>query len=142
MAGHGSPPKFPEDRANRVPLARGEWLTLPPLSKKVLPPLPKGEWSTRTKRAWNAWRSSWVTAAYGPDEITMAIELAYLFEAMVQDTDYKSAGEVRQWLDRLGLTLKGKRDLRLRLEESEIPTSASKTEDEDFTGLRLVDEAV
>lgn len=141
MAGHGPAPKAPEERASYKVPERGDWLTLPPLARKVLPPLPKGEWSARTRRIWNAWRASWVTAAYGPDEVAMAVELAYLFEAMVENTDYKSAGEVRQWMDRLGLTLKGKRDLRLRLAPTDAATKTDDVDDE-FDGLRLVDDAV
>lgn len=137
----GPAPKYPEDRSGTKVPERGEWVTLGPMPKPILPPLPKGDWSVRTRKAWKAWRSDWTTQAYGPAEIAMAVELAYLFEAMVTDTDYKSAAEVRQWLDRLGLTLKGKRDLRLRTATVET-TPATDTADDDFEGLRLVDEAV
>src|SRR5688500_14770758 len=115
MAGQGPPPKFPEDRANRVAPQRGEWLTLSPLVKPILPPLPRrargeGAWSTRTNRSWNAWRKDWATGAYGPSEIARAVELAYVYEEAVRDSKPARWAEVRQWMDGMAITMKGKRD--------------------------------
>lgn len=146
MAGHGAAPKFPEERASYKVPERGDWLSLPPLTKAVLPALPRrakgeGAWSSRTNRMWTAWRKDWATGAYGAAEIAMAVELAYVYEDAVRDSKPTRWAEVRQWMDRLGLTLKGKRDLRLRLVAS-APTSRASAPDQDFEGLRLVDEAV
>jgi hypothetical protein len=90
---------------------------------------------------WSAWRGDWVTGAYGPAEIAMAVELAYVYEDAVRDSKPTRWSEVRQWMDRLGLTMKGKRDLRLRLESTSAAAPATH-DGEDFSGLRLVDEAV
>jgi hypothetical protein len=147
MAGHGPPPKAPEERVSyRVP-ERGDWLTLPPLAKPVLPVLPRrprgeGPWSIRTNRMWSAWRRDWVTGAYDPAEIAMAVELAYLYEDAVRSSKPACWAEARQWMDRLGLTMKGKRDLRLRLESTAVVPAVAGGQDGDFEGLRLVDEAV
>lgn len=144
MPGRGPAPKAPEERASsRIP-ERGDWLTLPPLEKPVLPALPRrskgeGPWSVRTNRMWSAWRRDWVTGAYGEAELAMAVELAYVYEDAVRDSKPTRWAEVRQWMDRLGLTMKGKRDLRLRLA---ITAAAAPTmrQTDDFLGLRLVDE--
>lgn len=144
MAGQGPAPKAPEDRASQKVPQRGEWLTLPPLERSVLPALPKrardeGSWSERTKRVWAAWRKSWVTGCYGDAEISMCLELAYVYEDAVRDSKPTRWAEVRQWMDRLGLTMKGQRDLRLRLAEPEREVSRPVAT---FSSLRLVDDAV
>jgi hypothetical protein len=118
MAGRGRAPKPPEQRRNRTPPARGEWVDLPELEKAVLPLLPKrpkgtGKWSARTRSAWMAWRADPVTAQYGPADIQAAIDLAYVYEEWVRGRPV--ADEIRQRQDRLGLNPKGKRDLRWRL---------------------------
>lgn len=148
MAGHGPPPKAPEERASYKVPERGDWLTLPPLAKPVLPALPRrakgeGAWSPRTQRMWNAWRKSWVTGSYGTDEIAMAVELAYIYEIAVRDPKPPRLAEVRQWMDRLGFTMKGKRDLRLRLAASDAKdTGRTKSTGTGPAPLRLVDDAL
>lgn len=148
MAGHGPPPKAPEDRVSLKVPERGDWQTLPALTKPVLPALPRrargeGPWSTRTQRSWNAWRRDWATGSYGPAEIAMALELAYAYEEAVRAPVPTRWSEIRKWMDGLALTMKGKRDLRLRLGEPTAATPTTSTEPEDeFEGLRLVDDAV
>lgn len=143
MAG---PPPQEKRRRRNIP-ARGEWVDLDPLSRRMLPDLPKrnpelGDWSDRTKRAWEAWSQDPVTAEYGPAEIQNAIDLAYLYEEWVRGEG--EPNEVRQWLDRLGLNAKGKRDLRFRLrksdddEEEEKAPAARKRDSHDGRRARLV----
>lgn len=146
MAGRGPAPKAPDDRARSNTPERGDWVSLPPLERPVLPALPKrsrgeGVWSPRTKRIWSAWRADWVTGSYGPAEVAMAVELAYVYEDAVRESKPTRWAEVRQWMDRLGLTMKGKRDLRLRLVEAAEPAKASSSSPT-FGALRLVDDAV
>lgn len=145
MAGHGPAPKAPEERASLKVPERGDWVTLLPLTKPVLPPLPRrargeGEWSPRTRRMWDAWRKDWVTGAYGPAEIAWAIDLAYVYEDAVRAHRPPMWAEARQWMDRLGLTMKGKRDLRLRLGEPAATKSGPTGPKGGFSGLRLVDD--
>jgi hypothetical protein len=145
MAGRGPAPKDADQRARANPPERGEWVGLPPLDTPVLPLLPKRTakeepWSARTRRTWASWREDWVTGAFGPSEIAMAIDLAYVFEDAVRDSKPTRWAEVRQWMDRLGLTMKGKRDLRLTLVAPEILEAADA--EDPFAGLRLVDDAV
>jgi hypothetical protein len=143
MAGQGPAPKNPDERARTHAPLRGEWQTLGPLTEPVLPPLPRrgkgeGTWSARTQRIWEAWRTDWVTGAYGPAEVAMAVELAYIYEDAVRESRYTTWAEARQWMDRLGLTMKGKRDLRLRPAVPEAPVEQQATNG--FASLRLVDD--
>jgi hypothetical protein len=111
---------------------RGEWVTLAPLEAPVLPALESlhegWAWHPRTVAAWDAWRLDPVTAQFGPAEVAAAVELAWLTDEFasgnVQDQegeervgrfDRVSASELRLRMDGLGLSLKGKRDLRLRV---------------------------
>lgn len=128
MAGQGPAPKDPSERAGHIVPKRGEWQDLPPLEGPVLPALPDGEWSDRTRAIWAAWREDWVTGSFGPGEIAMALELATLHNEAVEDPKrvVQRWAEVRQWMDRLGFTMKGKRDLRLRLAEKREPAAKAK----------------
>ena len=143
MGGHGRPPKDPETRAGRHIPTRGEWQTLPPLDAPILPLLPNrgkgnGRWSALTRDAWEGWRVDWVTGAYGPAEISLAVQAIHLYEQAVRKNQPSMWGEVRQWMDRLGLTLRGKRDLRFRLAESDAVREQPKA----GKVLRLVNDAV
>lgn len=65
---------------------------------------------------WTSWRKDPATTQYGPAEIALAIQLAWLFEAYVRGEEKHS--EVRLIMDSLGLTPKGKRDLRWRIPQA------------------------
>ena len=103
-------------RRRNIP-ARGEWIDLPPLERPVLPELPErgdGEaWSAMTQATWEAWRRDPVTAQYSPADIAYALDAIRLYDRMTP----RSANEVRLRMDGLGLTPKGKRDLRWRVVE-------------------------
>lgn len=121
MAGRGPAPKAPEDRRRRNAPTGGEWVTLPELTTAVLPALPtrgkgRGSWSARTRAAWNAWRSDPVTSQYGPADVQLAVDLAWLYEEWVREPTAALAAEIRQRQDALGLTPKGRQDRRWRLE--------------------------
>jgi hypothetical protein len=129
MAGRGPAPKNPAHRRNHHAPARGDWLNLEPLRKPVLPPLPtrtkaEGPWSARTQRLYAGWRQDPVTAIFGENETGLTIELAYLEEELVRGTN-SLASEVRQRADGLGLTPKGKRDLRYRVLQPVIAPGAA-----------------
>jgi hypothetical protein len=119
----GPPPKPRHMRRHRAQPARGEWVELEPLERPVLPPLPRrgrgqGPWSARTRQLWEGYRADPATALFGASEIAQAVEIAYVHEELVRDPAKSSlAAEVRFREDRLGLSLKGKRDLRLRIVE-------------------------
>lgn len=150
MAGHGPAPKQPDQRRNRHEPQRGEWVELAALAERVLPELPappdlivrvqgksprrvKRPWSSRTLAAWEAWARDPVTGVYGPAEIAAVVELAFVMEEYVRGLG--SPNEVRLRMDGLGLSPKGKRDLRYRVDlngdaepsrPSRAPTSSSK----------------
>lgn len=126
MAGQGPPPS--DQRRRRPAPSRGDWTDLEPLKKPVLPTLPKrkkgeGGWPAETRAAWNAWRRDPVTAMYSESDIAYALDTIRLHAAMTATT----ANEVRLRMDALGLTPKGKRDLRWRIaEHEESGTDAAK----------------
>lgn len=66
---------------------------------------------------WKGWQRDPATTQYGPGTIALAIQLAWLFEDYVRGEEKFS--EVRLVMDGLGLTEKGKRDLRWK-----VPTPA------------------
>jgi hypothetical protein len=70
---------------------------------------------------YDAWRLDPITATFGPSEVAATVELARLTDEFESggDPDLKfqrvAPSELRLRMDGLGLTLKGKRDLRVRL---------------------------
>jgi hypothetical protein len=159
----GPAPKPAWQRRRRAAPAGGEWRSLPPLEKPVLPPLPKhwagGTWCSRTRAVWKAWRDDWATGAYGPADVVMCIELAYLYDEAVRAGVPSHWAEVRHWCDGLGLTPKGKQNLRWRLDESggdgggELASAEALADyrarldridkaDSRFAGLVLIDDVV
>lgn len=144
MAGQGPAPKLPEQRAGHIVPKRGEWQDLPPLVAPVLPAL-EGEWPDRTLALWDAWRADWVTGCFGSAEIAMSVELASLHREALADPKNSVTrwAEIRQWMDRLGFTMKGKRDLRLRLAEKPVvEVSKSKKRSASLHLVDATDDAV
>ena len=115
MAGRGPAPKANRQRHGAP--TRGEWIDLPYLENPVLPELPAGDWSQRTRDAWDSWRKDSVTSQYSRADIQAAVDLAYVYEQWVNEPTIAIASEIRQRQDRLGLNPKGKRDLRWRTSE-------------------------
>jgi hypothetical protein len=135
MAGRGPAPKAFEQRRNHHEPLRGEWITVAANAKSRLPALPRGSWSTRAKHAWKAWSSDPVTSLYGPADVQLALDLAYLYEQWVEVGGSKLAGEIRQRQDGLGLSPKGKQDRRWCV-SAEAPMAD--TEDAEVVVLRAV----
>lgn len=125
MAGRGPAPKHPSQRRNRAAPQRGEWHDLPPLEGPVLPEITEGVWSERTLSAWAAWRSDPATQMYSPADVQLAIDLAYVYEQWVDEPSAALASEIRQRLDGLGLSPKGKQDRRWRIAAEEIDEPAA-----------------
>ena len=114
MAGTGPAPKFPEERANRIKPQRGEWREVSIPAVSILPELPDDvRWSTRTQRIWKGWQQDPATTMFGPSEIAMCTKLAFQYEKAIGDRVPWNI--VTAWMDKLGLTPKGKLDLRLRV---------------------------
>lgn len=105
MAGRGAAPKPADQRRNRHAPQRGEWVDLEPLKKPVLPPYDEA-WSVK-RWMWDGWRRDPVTSQYAPADLMAVRELAEMFYEL-------KPNEQRLRMDGLGLTPKGKRDLRWR----------------------------
>lgn len=124
MAGRGPAPA--ENRRRRNEPARGEWVDLPPLERPVLPELPErtdGEaWSGRAVTLWAAWRADPVTQVWSPADIAYALDTIALYEAAADS----KPNEVRLRMDGLGLTPKGKRDLRYRVASAPVEQQSVK----------------
>lgn len=135
MAGNGPAPKDPAQRRRRNAPERGDWVTLKPLEHPVLDPLPvlDGEdlWSARTSETWEAWRNDPVTATWSPADRAYAMDTILIHQMVYgPEGDVARANELRLRMDSLGLTPKGKRDLRYRLaaaDEDDEADSGSKT---------------
>lgn len=128
----GRLPKDPGQRRRYNQPARGEWIDLKPLEETVLPELDEDwlEWTTTrdkdgnpievrrgvSRRMWEAWRRSPVTSQYGPEDIAACCYLAEAFHSLSDASRFAM-------MDRLGLTPKGKRDLRWRT-PAEVKTLA------------------
>ncbi len=126
MSGIGPAPAETRRRKNEP--GRGDWVTLEPLKKKVLPALPKrtkaeGPWPAITKTAWAAWRADPVTQLYGPADVSFALDTIRLHAMMTPS----SANEVRLRMTALGLTPEGKIKLRIRIGEPADQTEPEKT---------------
>ncbi len=123
----GPPPKPPEHRRNRSAKRFGEFVDLPPATTDPAPPMPHPApnypWSERTRAAWSAWWSDPVAAMWTPADYESLSQLVQLTEYM-NHGDVRLAPEVRLRMDGLGLTLKGKRDLRWRVVAPDAPSFA------------------
>lgn len=114
----GFAPKDPGVRRNRVKPARGEWIDLPVATHPV-PALPKraagtGRWSALTKSAWTSWWSDPASTQWSEADVGSLEAVVFLMEDFYRG-EYKVAAEIRLRTDGLGLTQKGKRDLRWRI---------------------------
>lgn len=137
MAGRGPAPKPEGQRRRQNVPERGEWADLPPLEAPVLPELDSSrDWHPRTTALWDAWRVDPASGMFGPAEIAAAVELAWLVDEFatgnvrVEGEDRQAArervtpAELRLRMDGLGLTAKGKRDLRWRSTAEHAPADA------------------
>ncbi len=117
----GPAPKSAEQRRRYNQPARGEWVDLEPLDEPILREYDP-DWATRVvvtddgveevpsgcrRQMWEAWRNSPVTAQYGVEDIAAIEELAASFYLLPPAQRFAM-------MDKLGLTPKGKRDLRWR----------------------------
>lgn len=114
MAGRGPAPKESRRRANRP--ARGEWVDLPPLERVVLRDLPEGEWPVETLEMWAAWQADPVSTQWSSSDVEYAVATARIHAS----GPISRASEIRLRMDSLGLTPKGKRDLRWRIQAVKV----------------------
>jgi hypothetical protein len=122
MAGIGPPPKDQSQRRNRATKQRGEWRTLPlenPARVPAMPKSPKGGWAAGTRSAWKQWWKDPASILWTPADVEAVRALAMLHHELERGK-FSLAPEVRLRQDGLGLTQKGKRDLRLRILDDDV----------------------
>ena len=126
MAGRGPAPKEQRRRVNEP--QRGEWRELPPRNPAKPPAMraaPAGGWATGTRAAWKAWWSDPASLVWTPAERDAVFQLAWLHH-LLERGEISRASEVRLRMDGLGLTPKGKRDLRMRVVEPAVADEVRK----------------
>ena len=128
MAGVGPAPKDAAARRRRNQPERGDWVTLQPLERPVLDPLPQLDdetlWSARTAETWEAWRHDPVSATWSPADRAYAMDTILIHQMVFGLDDAARANELRLRMDSLGLTPKGKRDLRYRIADADDDSDA------------------
>jgi hypothetical protein len=141
MPGRGPAPKSKETRVNRAKPQRGEWITLagePFKGPKPTLPRVHGGLLESTKKTWADWWSSpmahqWHKADWPvltqlivmTDRVTRALNTGDFFTGFAS-----MVTEARYLRDQLGLTEKGRRDLRWSLpdgmaESEDLPASVT-----------------
>ena len=123
MAGHGFAPKDPEQRRNRVAPQRGEWVDLVAPTHEI-PALPDGDWHPRAQRSWGLWWSDPASSQWTDSQHSEVVELLALTDEFWRGATAR-ANEMRLRADGLGLTQKGKRDLRWRVPPAEAEVVAA-----------------
>ncbi len=113
MPGQGVAPKLPDQRRRTNAPARGEWIEIPKVGLGA--PLGNPDWSARTRAAWDAWWNDPASTQWTPADVDSVRYLAELHNLGSPTI----ASEMRLRMDGLGLTQKGKRDLRWRIVEVE-----------------------
>ena len=108
LMARGPDPKPRDQRRNRTEPTRGEWVDLEPLDKPILPAY-QGSMSM-PRWMWDGWRQDPITSEYTEGDIRMALYLAREWALMTH-------AERRQLLVALGMTPKGRRDLRFRTQK-------------------------
>ena len=132
----GPAPKYPEARARQNPPARGEWITLrtdPFMGSK--PKRPTGLLA-KSRSMWDSWWETPMAHEWTEAEKALLVWLIDVADQIARKfKEGKPIGvaplfrEMTQLHDRLGLTEKGRRDLRWRLpRETEQPTLAEVVE--------------
>jgi len=125
----GPAPKLASQRRRYNQPARGEWVDLELPDEPVLGPYDP-ETMTIHRNLWEAWRVCGPATQWGDEDVEMAYALAREWaERTFADRD-------RQ-MDKLGLTPKGKRDLRWRT-PNEVKTIRKAEEKANVTKLRAV----
>lgn len=134
MAGHGPAPKKRANRTNHHAPLRGEWVTLPALpyrGEKPTLPRVKGGLLESTKRVWADWWDTPMAHMWNRSDWPVLVQLLLMIDRINRSlnsseffTGYASmVTESRLLRDALGLTEKGRRDLRWELPGESGPES-------------------
>ena len=117
----GPAPKMAEQRRRANAPARGEWVEIHRREGEI-PPLPEGDWHPRAARSWGLWWSDPAASQWTDSQEGEVVELLALTDEFWRGNTTR-ANEMRLRADGLGLTQKGKRDLRWKVAEGEEPAA-------------------
>lgn len=108
---------MPEQRRNRVVPSRGEWVEIPRWVSHKVPKLPARQdgWTNFAKEAWRAWWSDPASQMWVEADVRQVHALLEIVDEWFRTRKVALLAEERQRSDALGLTQKGKRDLRWRV---------------------------
>jgi len=120
----GFAPKEPDQRRNRHEPKRGEWVDIPRIGTTDVPPCPRD--NPETVRAWAAWWADPASSQWTQSDVDAVHDLARLHSEF-SDGKLSYAGEIRLRSDGLGLTQKGKRDLRWKVATDDAPARVEKS---------------
>ena len=128
------PPKPKEVRLNHAKPRTGEWFEIPvkPLpgpAHEALSAFGTRKWQPESRQRWDVWRHDATSLYWSPADVDYAIETLTLYE--VPEPNW---AEISRRRDRLGLTPKGKRDLRLLVVTTEKKAAAEKIPEESGSG--------
>lgn len=121
MAAGKNAPKH--NRVRRGAPVRGDWIDLEPLDEFVIPELDEldppsnceGVWPPTSRRYWESWRLSPVTAKWEPDDLAFAVDTITGHAEAAMGGRGIAPSEIRLRMESLGLTPKGRIDRRYRL---------------------------
>ena len=135
MPGRGPAPK-PNSRTRHKPL-RGSWTPAPGSGWRhgVVPPPPDGLLA-KSRETWAAWFASWAAGHWDPDHLPDIYIAIRLFDA-VERGDLTRTGELRQWMDGIGVTYKGQQDRRWLPPKADEPVKPA-AEADPYGHLRIV----
>ncbi len=137
MAGHGPPPKDPDERRRRNADPIGT-TTLLEDDEIRGPDLPGGiEWPLPTLAWWETWRSSPQAQAFTSTDWDFLVDTA-LLHARFWKGDEKVAGELRLRVAKFGATPEDRARLRMQIGDPKAEQSKKSDADDDpYAGLRL-----
>jgi hypothetical protein len=138
MSNRGSPIKDPSVRRRRNIPKRGEFVNAPGVGWQHgrRPRAPNGL-TKETVDVWAVWFASWFAAFWTPADIPYLRQMAKLYD-VVDRGEVRYAGELRTWLDSMGVTPKGQQDRRWKPPEAAPATDATATS-ATYEKLRAVD---
>ena len=132
----GPPPK--EQRRRRNVPAAGEWQPAPGYGWQhgKTPPAPPGL-SARARRRWSDWFQSWAASFWKPEDLA-AIEAAImLYDKLMREPSSATATALGQYLDRFGLSPKGRQDRRWKPPETQ-PEQEKAPAESSYRRLRVI----
>ena len=121
MAGRGPAPDT--QRIRRGAPARGEWTPSPDGGWQHPIPEPPPGLTAHSVSVWEDWFRSWWAGNWSTDDLPVLRLTIRLYDRVMRG-DVKRMGELRQWLDSMGITPKGRQDRRWQAPPPPRPMSA------------------